>query len=112
MYTLRLNGWKRVGVLTSIFWLFGGAFWGNSIGFHQGDWALIQLRSCEAAPNANLDLCDREFNKAWSSSVSDHWIYAGLVGVVPILLGWLTAYGIVASVGWIRAGFNGRESSD
>lgn len=107
---LRLNGWQRIGFLISVVWLFGGAFWGNEIGLRQGDWASLQLQSCCAGPNANLDACDQEFRKAWSAAISDHWAYAGFVGIVPIPLGWLIVYGIIALVHWIRAGFKSREN--
>lgn len=102
---MRLNGWQRIGVLTSIVWLLGGAYWGNEIGLRQGDWAVLQLRSCYEGANANLNACDKEFSGAWSAAISDHWMYASFLGVVPIPLGWLVIYGVIALVRWIRAGF-------
>jgi hypothetical protein len=79
---------------------------GNEMGLHEGDWVvLVWQQTCPSWPNANVEWCSQEFNKFWPEAIRNHWNYAALLGLVPIPLGWLTAYGIIALVRWIRAGF-------
>jgi hypothetical protein len=51
------------------------------------------------------DWCIQESNKLWPAVNRNTWTYTALYALVPIPLGWLTAYGIIALVGWIRTGF-------
>jgi hypothetical protein len=39
------------------------------------------------------------------SPIRDYWPYPALYALTPIALGWPTAYGIIALLRWIRAGF-------
>lgn len=102
---MRLNGWQRVGIVASIFWALGGAFWGNEIGLHEGDTAEAIEHICAAEPHADLDACMRQFDKDWTAAIQYHWYYAAFVGLVPIPLAWLFVYGIARLVRWISAGF-------
>jgi hypothetical protein len=49
---LRLNGWQRIGVIASVLWAIGGAFWGNNIRLREGDWVLEEYRACLHAPHS------------------------------------------------------------
>ena len=101
----RLNGWQRIGIIVSILWALGGGFWGNEIGLHQGDFAVTVERDCSEAPNANFAACEAQFDKDWSEAIKYHWYYAAFLGLVPIPLGWLSIYGVVGLVKWVRKGF-------
>jgi len=51
------------------------------------------------------DWCIQQSNRLWPAVNRNTWTYAALYALVPIPLGWLTAYGIIALVRWIRTGF-------
>jgi hypothetical protein len=103
---LRLNGWQRIGIVASVLWAISGAFWGNNLGIHEGDWTVEAYKLCLEAPNSNRASCEKTFEKDWPVAISNHWVYSAFFGLVPIPLGWLVVYGVIALVRWIRTGFN------
>ncbi len=101
---MRLNGWQRIGVVVSCLWAIGGAFLGHDYGIHQGDYVLRALARC-LEHQTDWDPCHQAFSRDWPVAIADHWLYAAVVGLIPIPLGWLGAYGGIALVRWIRSGF-------
>jgi len=63
-----------------------------------------QERLVEAYKRAD-DWCDQQSQQLWPARDRNTWTTTALYALVPIPLGWLTAYGIIALVRWIRAGF-------
>jgi hypothetical protein len=63
-----------------------------------------QERLVEAYQRAD-DWCDQQSQQLWPAVHRKIWTYTALYALVPIVLGWLTAYGIIALVRWIRTGF-------
>lgn len=106
-----LNGWQRIGVIVSVIWFFYGFYWGNEQGLHQGEWVSVRREVCLGLPNANFAACDQEFNRDWPVAIAHHWDYALFFGLVPIPLGWIVAYAIVAIVRWVRRGFQPSATS-
>ena len=51
------------------------------------------------------DWCIQKSEKIWPEVHRITWTYTALYALVPIVLGWLTAYGIIALVRWMRTGF-------
>jgi hypothetical protein len=112
---MRLNGWQRIGIAASCLWAVGGAFLGNNIGLHEGDWVVDAYRHCLATRSVQPDgsvpadtdwaPCRQAFDRDWPGAISIHWLYAAIVGLVSIPLGWLIVYGVIVLVRWIRAGF-------
>jgi hypothetical protein len=49
--------------------------------------------------------CLQAFENEWPAAIANHWLYAVVVGLVPIPLGWLLAYAGMALMRWIRTGF-------
>lgn len=58
------------------------------------------------------DWCTQQSNKLWPEVNRETWTTTALHALVPIPLGWLTAYGIIALVHWIRTGFKIPTSSN
>ena len=102
----RLNGWQRIGIVVSVLWAIGGGLWGNNIGIHEGDYATHALGRCLDEPGSDWKACEDVFNKDWPEAIKYHWYYAAFVGLVPIPIVWLMAYGILMLIRWIRKGFN------
>ncbi len=63
-----------------------------------------QERLVEAYKRAD-DWCDQQSQQLWPARDRNTLTYEALYSLVPIPLGWLTAYGIIALVRWIRTGF-------
>jgi hypothetical protein len=107
----RLGGWHRIGITASILWLVVGAFWGYKVGDLEGyrtvdHWRYDCIWDQHAVPSPSVsDWCIQESNKLWPALNRNTWTYTALYALVPIVLGWLTAYGIIALVRWIRTGF-------
>jgi hypothetical protein len=101
----RLNGWQRVGVVVSVLWALYGFYQGNEYGLHQGDWAVYVQKSCWAEPAPNLSLCDAQFTRNWEAAIQHHWEYAFIYSLVPIPLGWLSVYGLLQLIRWVKRGF-------
>jgi hypothetical protein len=102
--SLRLTGWQRVGIVLSVVWAIGGAFWGNQIGLSQGDWTVAAYRVCLDTRGDDA-ACSTEFHRAFTAAVSDHWTVAIIVGLAPIPLGWLAVYTLVGVGRWVKRGF-------
>jgi hypothetical protein len=104
-------GWYRVGILASVVWAIGGGIWGNSVGIAKAHWVIAAYKECleqrSIQPDGSVPSdtdwtpCTLRFNRDYKAAVADHWLYAAMFGLVPILLGWLG----VPLVNWIRAGF-------
>jgi hypothetical protein len=51
------------------------------------------------------DWCIQQSSKLWPGVHRNTWTKTVLYALVPIPLGWLVSYGIIALVRWIRTGF-------
>jgi uncharacterized membrane protein len=101
---MRLNGWQRLGIVASVIWIFVGGFLGNSLGIHEGDWAVSMYKLClHASPDWNT--CSKIFDRDYVEAVQYHWYYAAILAFVPIPIAWLVGWGFVALVRWVRSGF-------
>lgn len=112
---MRLNGWQRLGVIASIFWAIGGGIWINhlvigSMSTHVTDW----YETCRRAPHpegphvpfeATLEACSANFLKDYPISIANHGLYAAAYTALSILIGWATAYAILAIGRWVQRGF-------
>jgi len=53
-----------------------------------------------------LTSCASEFDKNYVEAVKYHWYYAAFLAFVPIPIGWLVVYSLIALTRWIRNGFD------
>jgi hypothetical protein len=100
-----LNGWQRIGVVVSVVWALYGLYQGNEYGLHQGDWAVNVQKLCWEQKGADLSVCDAQFSRNWSEAIQYHWQYAFIFSLAPIPLGWLSVYGLLKLVRWVKRGF-------
>jgi hypothetical protein len=118
----RLNGWQRIGVVASVLWAIGGAFWGFNIGYHEGGDVDRDFEVCRAGTQyryqhqgtpryttddliKDLGKCQSEYARANKEATSTGSLYAVLLALLPIPLGWLAVYKFIALLRWIREGF-------
>ena len=113
---MRLNGWQRIGLVTSIVWFIAGGLWGNKIALDEaGARTSLQLDACvaenkrrhgEYGPHEQVwTPCWDQFGANFMRNAEGHWMFAALFALVPLPIAWLLAYALVHLVRWIRAGF-------
>jgi|GraSoiStandDraft_47_1057283.scaffolds.fasta_scaffold277881_2 hypothetical protein len=113
---MRLNGWQRIGLVTSIVWFIAGGLWGNKIALDEaGARTSLQLDACvaenkrrhgEYGPHEQVwTPCWDQFGANFMRNAEGHWMFAALFALVPLPIAWLLAYALVRLVRWIRAGF-------
>jgi hypothetical protein len=125
---------QRVGVVLSVLWFIGGGVWGWVLGTHQSDWitdlysACLNVaydlspcvdrcpvvepqreacwETCSQKEKAEVTRCEREFSERWASQPwwENHLIMVAVVGLLPILLGWLLAWTAIRVTRWVMRG--------
>jgi hypothetical protein len=120
----RLNGWQRIGIVASVVWVIAGGCWGYNIGYHEGGDVDRDFEQCRAGAQnwyqnqyqgtpryttgdliKDLGKCKSEYIKANKEATSTGSLYAGLLALLPIPLGWFAVYKSIALFLWIREGF-------
>ena len=104
---MKLNGWKRLGVVASVLWVPIGFFWGNSIGIHEGDPAVASLKSCMER-GEDWKLCESLFSNEYTVETQYHWLYGVVLMVLPIIFAWLFAWVVIKVFRWVQIGFEGQ----
>jgi len=117
---MRISGWKRIGIIASVVWIFGaGTYTLNTTSDADSKAAARLTTDCDATlpPNhtqAQYDHCNSLSMDPHQihAQLSDEWVTAGVVAFVPVPLGWGITYLILFLVVWVRRGFtNGNQSS-
>jgi hypothetical protein len=117
---IRLNGLQRIGVVGSILWAIGAPIYMDDIAEKKAlatfSWVYKLCRDMQDAriasglPIDHSRDCLKEAEVMSDSEPRYNLTPKGGVNVIlvvfiPILLGWLAAYALVALGRWIRAGF-------
>jgi hypothetical protein len=110
---MRLNGWRRIGIVASVIWAIGAPIYLDSAA--QKDALEVFGRSyehCRDIPRNDPNRCYEEASRLYETV--PRYTFGGdpqniaVVSLVPIVLGWLLVYALVYLVRWIRAGFKSR----
>jgi len=111
---VKLNGWKRIGIIASIVWILGA-------GVHTYD-SEIDSASAYITPihvacdsylaeqtgdtRKNwLSECDKEANDYLKVAYRNAWFAAALFAFIPVPLGWGFTYLVLFLVRWVKRGF-------
>jgi hypothetical protein len=100
-----MRGWKRIGIVLSVVWVFVGGFWGRNIGIHEGDFATALYDICLRMDNSDWTKCGADFKNYYERDIQNPWLYAAILAFVPIPIAWLIVWGCVAVGRWIHRGF-------
>src|SRR5580765_8076063 len=109
---MHLNGWVRIGLIVSGAWILAGGVWGYNIVINDAhDVMITTSRICNYRPNGmpprySPEECTERALAAQREAVQSHWAAAAIVAFVPILFEWLSAWGLVGLLRWVRAGFH------
>ncbi|HKV47096.1 MAG TPA: hypothetical protein VJN69_03310 [Candidatus Acidoferrales bacterium] len=104
---MKLNGWKRLGVVASVVWIIGAGFYtlGN-LSDEAVETASQLTLNCEAARNGQgSQECDQRATDYLDETTDSDRIEAAAVAFVPVPLGWGFAYLLLFIVVWIKRGF-------
>jgi hypothetical protein len=105
---MRLNGWKRIGIISSVVWTLGAGMYT----LRSADDARVQFASqailhCEQVGHEGTYVasteCDAIGNRYLSETSS--WPETLIVAFVPVPLGWGLAYLILSLARWVKRGF-------
>jgi hypothetical protein len=101
----RLNGWQRLGIIASVLWFLIAAWKIDSYFVRNASMlSTDKYNACLDAQRPSA-VCDQERSKEWQEVMQGQFEDTALVGGVPIPFAWLTVYGLIALVRWVRVGF-------
>ena len=105
--TMKLNGWKRIGIVASVVWVLGAGI-RTLTDVQNTDIATASALtlSCEEANNGRWSVeCDKRSTDYLAEVSRDEWIETATVAFVPVPVGWGFAYLVFFLVRWVRCGF-------
>jgi hypothetical protein len=102
---MKLNVWKRAGIVASVLWFIGGGLYQRSQDTKLASEGMRGVyRLCtEANPNGDFAKCMDQATEFYKVTLRG-WDNSAITAIAPILLGWLLAYGVVWTVRWVMAG--------
>ena len=109
----RLNGWKRIGIIVSVAWIFSaGIFVYNKEDFLYAYQVVAAVPACKALDAAGGDAYVSPSDECKQGKVdflnafNDRVLEVAAATFIPVPLGWGVAYLILFLVNWVRRGFN------
>jgi hypothetical protein len=113
---MKLNGWKRIGIIASIVWILGAGLYTDDSELDKAsqliadihvrcDGNLPDYRKDEAAYEAAFHRCDKEAADSLAFAYKSAWLAAAIVAFVPVPLGWGLVYLVLFLVRWVKRGF-------
>lgn len=102
---MKLNRWKRMGVVISILWALGAAYYERSKEMDAGQHFLdFSYQVCTESKSSTLEHCSDELNKNIEIWMKPNWGNIGLIAFAPIVLGWVLVFIIIRVYRWVKAG--------
>jgi hypothetical protein len=108
-FAMRLNGWKRIGIIASVVWAIGAFvhYSGKAMDFYQS-FANTEVQSCLDA-NGGKELPDVGCLRRGEDDAVAHLPEAREEGAIyalfPIPFAWGIVYLVIFVVRWVRRGF-------
>ncbi len=89
---MKLNGWKRIGIVASVVWVLGAGILTLTV-VQNADINTASSLSirCEDSPyfrESDLAKCDKLSTDYLAETYRGGWEYAAIVAFVPVPLGW------------------------
>lgn len=85
------NAWRRFGLCAAIAWGFAGSYWGALLAVEP---AIFAYRECMSTQPADPSACHAKLYRDWSHYSGNRLSYAVLVGLAPIPIVLLVAFGL------------------
>ena len=102
---MKLNRLQRIGIVISILWVLGAAYYERTSEMDSGqrflDWS---YQTCIESKISTPDSCLAEMNKNFDIWMKPNWGNIGFIALGPIPLGWLFVFIIIRVYQWVKAG--------
>lgn len=111
---MKLNGWKRIGIIASVAWILGAGFRTYTSEIDSASRAVSFTHvTCDAnlagktgdAWTKGFDECNKQADELLNVDTSNARMDAAGVAIFPVPLGWGLAYLILFLARWVRRGF-------
>jgi len=104
-----LNMWQRLGVVISVLWFLGAGLWQRNADVDRAGNAMgLVYRLCTEASAAkgeyNFDACSARSQSVFMDYLVGSWGNVAIAAIGPIIVGWILAYIVLATVRWVLAG--------
>lgn len=112
---VKLNGWKRLGIIASVVWIL--IAWVHTFD-SENDSESKAVASIHVTCDENLagktgdawqrgfDECNKEADELLVRAMAGARVDAAIVAFVPVPLGWGLAYLVLFLVRWVKRGFS------
>jgi hypothetical protein len=115
---MKLNGWKRIGIIASVVWILGAGEYTCDSEYDHASFSIASTHfACESvlttdpiAHEKQVERCDKIADESFASALTNARLAGALVAFVPVPLGWGFTYLVIFLVRWVRRGFT-RPSS-
>jgi hypothetical protein len=107
---MKLNGWKRIGIILSVVWIL--VAYGVTFTHAQNEdirWHVTLAQNCEARHHGSDPECDRILYT--DNRLQEHET-AALVAFVPVPIAWGFVYVVLFLTQWVKRGFESKTSHD
>ena len=102
---IKLNRWQRIGVVISILWSLGAAYYERSAEMESGQHILsLNYRACMEIERVNIETCSAQMQKEFDIWMKPNWGNISFIAFAPIILGWILVFISIRVHRWIKAG--------
>jgi hypothetical protein len=100
-----LGGWQRVGTVLSVLWVVIAIIDAARI---ESRWVNERFEAAVRAcgQTADYSSCMDKTQQTWSGTITTAVVLIVVMTVVPIPFFWLVAYILIATLRWVRRGFD------
>ncbi len=111
---VKLNGWKRIGIIASVVWILGAGGRTYDSGIENASKVIASTHvECDSnlagktgdAWTIGFNKCNKQADDSIVEATTNAWLGAALIAFVPVPLGWGFTYLVLFLVHWIRRGF-------
>lgn len=106
---MKLNRWQRIGVVLSVVWALGAAYYERNSQVGRGQkWMEISSQNCQDSNALAKDIpkkdCSKEWEKDFQIFMAPKWEGIAFISLAPIPIGWGMAFLLIRIYRWIKAG--------
>ncbi len=103
---MKLNRWQRIGVVLSILWTLGAAYYERGAQMESGRQILeLHFNACmEEVERPTAETCSDAMNKEFDVWMKPNWENIAFVAFAPVIFGWILFFIIIRVYQWIKAG--------
>ena len=111
---MKLNGWKRIGIVVSVVWILGaGVHTYDSEIDRASEFIASTHIACDSylmgktgdAWTTGFNECNKQADDSLALALTNARLEGAFVALVPVPLGWGFTYLVLFLVRWVRRGF-------